>query len=432
MYKIELQIKRTMRILLSLSLILALSQCGEKSKNKKEGYYSCSMHPQIIQHEEGNCPICDMKLSYIDSSEEKQDEEQGSDSEGTKNFRFSLSKTVISNANLLTVPAKKEKFSREAKYSAHLDYNEGLNRLVVVSTKYEGWVERLFVSKEGQYVKKGQTLMAIYSPNILAAKEEYLTVFSTFKSILESQGKALAELHKDPTIKAARAKLINLDVPLARIRKLEKEGKVPHRTHYASPISGVVVKKNILQGAHIKAGEEVLRIANLSKLWAFFHIFEKDLAFIKKGQKAILHTQAYPDKAITAYIDLIYPFLDPDTKDIKVRIVVDNYKNTLKPGMFAKVKVIQELEGEHIVIPETAIIYSGEESYVFVSLGNNKFEIRQLQVSLSSDGKAIISSGLQENEVLVVNGQFLLASEASLKEAISKSNAEKHSNATHH
>ena len=395
------------------------------------GYYTCSMHPQVIQQEPGNCPICHMKLTLIEDAHTNHENEHEDNKNNHTDFnkgslppdgrrRFSINQAILKNANVATVPAIRENFSRESQYSAHLDYSEDPDRLVIISTKYDGWIEKLFVSKEGQYVSKGKTLMKIYSPTILMAKEEYVIIFKTLSSLFLSQNKPKEDIYKDPTLKAARQKLLYLDVPSGQIKKLEKEGKVPRRTRYVSPISGVIVKKEVLQGAHIKAGQEILRIANLSELWAFIHIFEKDLLFIKKGQQVSLTIQSRPNKKFRGYVDLIYPFLDPESKDIKVRIIVKNRQKSLKPGMFAQVTMRQALKGQQIIIPDSSIIYSGEKSYVFLSLGGGKFELRPLGIRVISNGKAVIQSGLQENDLVVINGQFLLDSEASLKEAIYK------------
>ncbi|RME93328.1 MAG: efflux RND transporter periplasmic adaptor subunit [Candidatus Hydrogenedentota bacterium] len=407
-------------------LLLTFSECKKQSNTQKvDGYYTCSMHPQVIKHEPGNCPICGMKLVFQPTGKKKKKHEghdmSKMDGEKTKKgFTFSVAEELLVNAKLLTVPAEYQVFSKTGKYSAHIDYNEDNNRLVIITTKYDGWVEKLFVSKEGQKVKRGQLLMGIYSPKILAAMEEYLTTYQSLKEAYASQGKTESEILTDPTVLSARNKLKYLDVPEAEIRKLEKTGKVSRRTWYTSPITGVVVKKNVLEGQFIKAGQEIMRIANLSKLWVFIHIFEKDLPFVKTGQKVILKTAAYPDKKFIGRIDLIYPYLNPETRDLKVRIVVPNAGNLLKPGMFGEVHVKSTLPGKRIIIPDSAVIYSGEKSYVFVSTGDGEFELRDVEVQLISHGKAVISKGLKENELVVVNGQFLLDSEASLKEAVSK------------
>ena len=268
--------------------------------------------------------------------------------------------------------------------------------------------------------------MGVYSQKILASKEEYLTTYQSLKNSYLSQGKDIKGLIKDPTLVASRRKLIYLDVPSSQITSLEKSGKADRLTYFRSPISGTLIKKNVLQGSFIKSGQELFRIANLKTLWVFIHIFEKDLPFVKKGQQVTIQTTAHPGKKFSGKIDLIYPFLDMKTRDLKVRIVVPNTNFILKPGMYANVKVKSTLPKSVITIPELSIIYSGEENYVFVSLGDGDFEVRPIVVLTRSDGKAVVSSGLSEKELVVSNGQFLLDSEASLKEALQKGQMTEH------
>ena len=436
-------------ILMTAPLLFASCKDAKPDLKAKGGYYTCSMHPQVIKQQPGKCPICGMTLTYQEALSDEEHEghagdhkkennimgqsesavsmpntEDGSsdknpDLPGETNFKFRLSTTVLLNANLATEPVVKETFIKKTKYSAHIDYNEDANSLVIVTTKYDGWLERVYVTKEGQTLKRGQTLFGVYSPKILAAKEEYVTTYNSLKEMYVRQGKTAEELKSDLTVQAARRKLKYLDVSERQIKSLEKSGTASRLTYYSSPISGVVVKKDILQGSFIKSGQELIRIANLSKLWGYIHVFEKDLPYIKKGSKVMLKTTAYPDKDFAGRIDLIYPYLDPNTRDIKVRIAILNKKRLIKPGMFGEVILESKLDANSLVIPDTAAIYSGEKSYSFVSLGKGKFEVRPITVLLASDGKAVVT-GLNENELVVTNGQFLLDSEASLKEAMSK------------
>ncbi|MDH4263441.1 MAG: efflux RND transporter periplasmic adaptor subunit [Spirochaetia bacterium] len=462
-----------------LFMTLAASSCKKKPENnisKSEmsedvgGYYTCSMHPQVIEKEPGNCPICAMKLVYVEGKKIQHDHnvdiakaemyvcpmhpeitkdkpgkcpickmtlvkmnhkhDEGKISGKTvknNNFHFSVTTKVLTNANLLTTPAKKEKFSVKADYSGNIDYNEDPDRLVIVNTKYEGWVEALYVSKEGVNVGRGQLLMGVYSPSLLAAKEEYVTTYMSMKGLYVSQGKSGEELSaamkKDDTVSASRQKLKYLDVSENEINKLETDQKAGRLTYFYSPISGTIIKKDVLQGAYINSGQELMRIANLDQLWVYIHVFEKDLGFLHKGQKATMKISSYPDKEYIGNIDLIFPYLDPVTKDVKVRIVLPNSGGQLKPGMFADVNVQDSLPGLNIVIPDTAIIHSGDESYVFISEGSGNFEMRPVKIKISSNGRSVISGGLSENELVVMSGQFLLDSESSLKEAVSKGKA---------
>jgi len=413
-------------ILITL-FVTTISCLKDGAVTSEEGYYTCSMHPQVIQQEPGNCPICEMNLTFVPEEKEKSKDthdghemEMGSKKKKAGFFQFSLAKNLLQNANVYTVPTKKVRFTRTKTFSGHIDYNEDPDRLVIINTKYEGWIEKLYVSKEGQHINKNERLMGIYSQKILAAKEEYLTTYQSLIKNYSSQGINIEDLRKDPTLIASHRKLIYLDVPSFQISLIETSGKTDRLTYFRSPISGILIKKDILQGSYIKTGQELFRIANLKILWVFIHIFEKDLPFIKKGQGVTIQTYAYPEKPFTGKIDLIYPFLDMKTRDVRVRIVVPNDKLLLKPGMFASVKVKSTLPGKVITIPELAIIYSGEKNYVFASVGDGNFEVRPIVVLTRSEGKAVISRGLKKNELIVANSQFLLDSEASLKEAIQK------------
>ncbi|HON79983.1 MAG TPA: efflux RND transporter periplasmic adaptor subunit [Spirochaetota bacterium] len=422
-------------VMLSLVFITGVMNCKDSGRvSPEEGYYTCSMHPQVIQQEPGNCPICGMNLVFRSAGKETKhqvadnhnghvpDAEEGRNTGNGENFRFSLARDLLQNAEVYTVPAKRGKFIIKKTYSGHVDFNEDPDKLVVITTKYDGWIEKLYVSKEGQRIGRGQKLMGVYSPVILAAQEEYLTTFQSLKAMASARGSAGEGLHNDPTIIAMRRKLQNLDVSMSRIRSLETTGNARRLTYFYSPISGIIVKKTVLQGSFIKAGEELFRIANLRNLWVFIHIFEKDLSFIKKGQRVALHSTAYPERNFTGAIDLIYPFFDMKTRDVKVRIEVPNTGYALKPGMYVNVDVSTTVPGESVIIPELAIIYSGERNYVFVSRGEGEFEIRPVVVGAQSEGRAMISKGLVENDLVVANGQFLLDSEASLKEALEKGN----------
>ncbi len=424
---------RFLMIIVFITTSLFLISCSdEKNGDKEEGYYTCSMHPQVIKQEPGDCPICGMKLTFVpsdkkDESKEKDDksheghnghEEMGKIEKKDGSFKFSIGSKLIQRANVYTVPAKRKTFTRESDYSGHVDYNEDPNRLVVINTKYNGWIEKLYVTQEGKYIKKGQLLMGVYSQEILAAKEEYITTYQSLVNMYKAQDKDVADVLHDPILKASRKKLLYLDVPVGQIDTMQKKGEAGRLTYYRSPIAGVVVKKDVIQGEFIKEGQELFRIADMKILWVFFHVFEKDLDYIKKGQRVNITCKAYPDKSCSGRIDLIYPYLDMKTRDIKVRVVVNNRGGILKPGMYVKVSVESTMPRKVVTIPEQSIIYSGEKNYVFVSHGDGEFEVRPVVVLTRSDGRAVIKSGLKEKEMVVANGQFLLGSEASLKEAM--------------
>ncbi|MDH5720847.1 MAG: efflux RND transporter periplasmic adaptor subunit [Spirochaetia bacterium] len=453
MFKARFQ--KTLSLCVSLAFFLLLflpsASCSkEEKKTNEEGYYTCPMHPQVIEDKPGRCPICKMHLKFVKSEESSQETHQGHEHAGHENgseekqsatnaalsekeenkrkdsFQFSLSAAALGNAGITTVAAEKKKFEIKSVFSGHVDYNEDPKHLVVINTKYDGWIETLNVSKEGQYVKKGETLFGVYSPQILAAKEEYLTTYQSVKELYQNQKKSANKIFSDPTLISARRKLLYLDVSLAQINNIENKETVSRVANFQSPISGAVISKNMLKGSHIKSGQEVMRIADLSRLWVYIHIFEKDLSFVSKGLVVDIKSAAYSQKKFTGRVDMVYPYLEHKTKDIKVRIEIENKEKLLKPGMFVEVNVSKEISKEIVVIPESSIIFSGEKKYVFVSLGGGKFEIRPVVVIAMSNSLAAVSEGVKEKELVATKGQFLLDSEASLKEALQKGSSAAH------
>jgi len=289
----QLRRRHILTVLIVFALVISLHCTEEGTVTPEEGYYTCSMHPQVIQHEPGVCPICNMKLTFVPASKEKKKESEQKqkheemkekDSHDTrkaekrdqeqKQFRFSIAENLLRNANVYTVPARKEHFSTESTYAGHVDYDEAPNRLVIINTKYDGWIEKLYVSKEGQRIRKGDRLMGVYSQMVFAAMEEYVTTYQSLKNLYRSQNKSTDELRKDPSLIASKKKLLYLDVPPYQINALEKAGAAERLTYFRSPISGIIVKKNVLQGEYIKPGQELFRIANLSTLWVFIHILK--------------------------------------------------------------------------------------------------------------------------------------------------------------
>ena len=388
----------------------------ESHQHTQDGYYTCAMHSQVISKEPGICPICNMTLTYI-SPENVTEVTHGA---ADKNFYFSVGTNLLQNSNIATTTVIKDNFERVTKYSAHVDYDESSDKIAAISTKYDGWVEKLYINREGQQIKKGQPLIGIYSPVLLAAKEEYMTALN----IVRAMPNRLESIYLDPTIKATRQKLKYLDVAEEEIVSIETTGIISRLTTIHSPIQGIISKKNIIQGAYVTAGFEVFRIANLSSVWVIIHVFANDLKYIKSGDIATIKSNGLEEQ-LKGYVDLIYPFVDEMSKDIKVRILIKNINYILKPGMFVDVLLHQKFKGKQIIIPDASILYSGDKNYVFISRTNTQFELRTVTVATTSNGQAVISEGLQENEKVVINGQFLLDSEASLKEEVTKSNQQK-------
>ena len=285
-----------------------------------------------------------------------------------------------------------------------IDYNE--TALADVTTKFRGWIEKLYVDSTGKEVRKGEPLFDIYSPDLYSAQNEYV----------------LALAQGTPGLKAsARLKLALFDISDDQIAELERT-RTPQRTlRINAPIDGIVVEKMAVQGQMVEAGMKLYRLADLSLVWVQAQVYEEDLAFLKLGQEVEVSLSYLPDRKFKGRITYIYPTVDEKTRTAHVRMEFHNPGLFLKPGMFATVQVRAELEPSALLVPDSAVLRSGEKNTVFVALDGGKFEPRVVTLGPRAENNMYQAlSGLKEGESVVTSAQFMLDSESQLREAIQK------------
>ena len=282
-----------------------------------------------------------------------------------------------------------------------------------VNLKISGWIENLFVDFTGKYVKKGEPLFEIYAPDLVAAQEEYLVAFRTLGQSRSAGGKSMMD--------SSRSRLRYFDVPESEIQALEESGKVKKTVMIRSPLSGFVIQRNAEEGSYIKAGTEVFRIADLSRVWVDAHLYEYEFSGIAEGQQAEITLPYLPGRTFSGKVAYVYPYLQPKTRDLIIRLVFLNPEMELKPEMYADVVIKTVLKGEGLMIPSEAVIRTGRRNVVFVSSGHGKFMPRDLVLGpLLDNDKVQVLGGVMAGESVVVSGQFLLDSESNLKEAVRK------------
>jgi Cu(I)/Ag(I) efflux system membrane fusion protein len=289
-------------------------------------------------------------------------------------------------------------------------------RLAKVTIKFHGWIEQLFVSATGDHVKKGQKLFAIYSPDLVATQEEYLLALQSRKQLGDSKIPEVATGSKD-LLEATRHRLHLWDIGEEHIRELERTRRVTKTLPLHSPISGTVISKSILQGAHVEPGEELYTIADLSRVWILADIYEYELPFVKVGQKATVSLSYDPGTPLTARVGFIYPTLDPKTRTAKMRFELDNPDEKLKPDMYANVEFRVDL-GTKLAIPQEAIIESGQKQVVFLHQGGGKLEARVIKTGIKTGEWCEVLDGLQGGEHIVTSANFLIDSESRLKSVV--------------
>lgn len=289
-------------------------------------------------------------------------------------------------------------------------------RLAKVTIKFHGWIEELFVSALGDHVKKGQALFTIYSPDLVASQEEYLLALQGRRQMGESEFPEVARGSQD-LLEATRRRFELWDITDAHIRKLEKTGKVMKTLPIHSPITGTVIKKEALAGAHVDSGQELYTIANLSRVWILADIYEYELPFVKAGQTAAVTLSYDPSTVLTGQVGFIYPTMDPKTRTAKVRFELDNADEKLKPDMYANVELRVNL-GTRLAIPQEAIIESGQKQVVFLHLGGGKLEPRLIKTGVKTGEWSEVLTGLKEGEHIVTSANFLIDSESRLKSVV--------------
>jgi Cu(I)/Ag(I) efflux system membrane fusion protein len=294
-----------------------------------------------------------------------------------------------------------------------------------VHVKFEGFIERVFVNYVGQEVQKGQPLFTIYSQDLLAAQQEYLSSKAALGRIPEAKVAEPARNASRSLVAASRQRLELFDVPSGVLAELDRTGVANRYITITSPRRGTVVEKRALAGIAVDPMTPLYVIADLGRVWVLADVYERDIAQVKLGQDARLSVDALPERKLAGKVTFVSPMVNDSTRTAKARIEFDNAEGILKPGMYATVMIDVDL-GEGIAIPEDAIIDTGERKIVFVAHDGGHFEPRSIQLGISVQGSVQVLSGLTVGESIAETGQFLLDSESRLRAAAGGGKAPAH------
>jgi membrane fusion protein, copper/silver efflux system len=403
------------------------------------------MHPQVVQDHPGNCPICGMKLTPIrkeaagaagqasgerkvkyykstmnpgETSPMPAKDSMGMDmvpvyesGGGTSDSQvISVEPMTTQDMNIHTATVTRGPLRRLVRTVGVIEYNEA--GLADVTTKFKGWVEKLYVDTTGQQVHRGEALFEIYSPELYSAQREYVLAMEG----TNTAGSAALKV-------SARTKLRFFDISDAQITELERTREPSKTLRVVAPQDGFVVEKLVVEGQMVEAGMKLYRLADLGLVWAQAQIYEQDLGYLKLGQEAKVTLSYLPDREFRGRVTYIYPNVDEKTRTARVRMEFHNPGYFLKPGMFATVQVLSELEPSVLLVPDMAVLRSGEKNTVFLALEGGRFEPRTVTLGPQAENDTYqVLSGLNEGERIVTSGQFLLDSESQLREAIQKMN----------
>ena len=381
--------------------------------------WTCGMHPFIIRDEPGLCPICQMELTPVKAGTAGNSGVLPA-AGGAAADEIAVDPVTVQNMGVRTEVAALHSLSGNLRTVGLLTYEEG--RTFSLNSKIDGWVEKLHINREGQKVVKGQPLLDLYSPDLVAAQEEFLLALRNARRLAASP---VAEVSEGAArlLAAARTRLDYWDIGAAQIASLEGSGKPSKTLTLYSRHDGVVTSRKVLEGMRVSAGEELMQVADISRLWVNARIYEYQLPWVSLGQEAEVELPFAVGAVYRGTVAHIYPYLDERTRTATARIELDNPGLTLKPQMYATV-TIRSAAVQRLAVPADAVLQSGSGQTVFVAQGEGRFAARAVTTGLrGEDGYVEIVSGLQGGEQVVVSAQFMLDAESSLREALRKMSA---------
>ncbi|MFQ5744249.1 MAG: efflux RND transporter periplasmic adaptor subunit [Acidobacteriota bacterium] len=381
-------------------------------------YWTCSMHPSVHLTEAGTCPICSMDLVPVykpgeeppgEATIEAADAEPVTSAEQRATFR--IDPTWQQAIAVTMVPVTRRRLSETFRTVGRISYDE--NRLVDVNIKLSGWIQRLYVAETGQLVGAGQPLFELYSPELVSTQREYFLALENLERVGASPEPEIIERARS-LVAAARRRLLLWDLATEQVDRLASSGEVADALPIVSPATGYVVEKMAVQGMHVTPGTRLYRIANLDKVWVLADVYESELPFVKTGQSAVVRLPYDPDRSWRARIDYLYPTLEPRTRTVKIRLVVDNPELNLRPDMYADV-VLKKETGLMLAVPREAVLDLGTRHIVFVNLGDGRLQAREVAVGKEVGDFILIRAGLEEGESIVGAGHFLVDAESKVR-----------------
>lgn len=426
------------------------------SDSKNKPLYQCPMHPTITSDHPSDCPICGMKLVEVKQREPP----VGAPSNPPAQRKVKFYRSPMDPKQTSPTPRKDEMgmdyipvYEDEAKADGEKQV-QGLatvridparqqliglrtatvtrgsiagswrtvgrvqvdpTRVRKTNVKVDGYIERMYVDFVGRAVRKGEPLFSLYSPSVLATENEYLLALQTRDALAKSG--ALAD-DGAALVASARRKLELWDVPAKEIERLE-QSRYPSRTFtIPSPIAGVVTAQNVVEGARINPGDTPYEITDLSVVWVMADAYETDLSQVRVGMQASFILSAYPNQPFKGKVAFIDPILDPKSRTAKVHMHFVNPAHVLMPGMFGEVK-LEEKVRDALRVPSDALVHSGAKDVVFLSLGDGKFEPREVRLGTKSGDQIEVVDGLVEGQQVVTRANFLVDSESQLKSSLS-------------
>ena len=410
------------RLLLTAAVMLAIGLAGgywlaksprpetttQATTPRQPLFYRNPMNPTVTSP----VPAKDnMGMDYLPVYAE--DATHKDDPAGTVN----IDPVTVQNMGVRTAIAKQALLSHVVRTVGRIAYDE--ERIVRLHPKTEGWIETQRIDKTGQLVGKNHDLLSIYSPQLVASQQEYILALNNLK-VLEKSPIEDIRRGAEELVYSSRERLKLLDVPEHQLHELTASHIIKKSLHIHSPEAGIVIQIGAREGQYVTPETELYMIADLSKIWVYADIYEYELPWVKVGDPVEMQLAGVPGRIFKGHLAFIYPYAEPETRTIKVRLTFDNAELLLKPDMFAEVTIHAGKQVDAVVIPSEAIIRSGAKAQTLIVRAPGKFEPRLITLGLSSEGNVAILKGITAGEEVVTSAQFLIDSESRLHEATAK------------
>jgi membrane fusion protein, copper/silver efflux system len=386
------------------------SEHAEHAQQKAADVYYCPMHPTVVSDKPGSCPICGMALVKHTSNPANDLTKMA----GTELQALSLSPEQRVTANVKTVRVALDTHTGELVTTGRVTFDE--RRLAQVSAYTAGRIERLFVNFTGDTVRRGQAVGTIYSPDLFATQQEYLLSLDN-RERMRRAGFAGARSASEDLVESTRRRLLLFGMTDAQVAQVERTRKPILATNIISPVSGVVTKKLAVEQQYVGQGQALIEVADLSSVWVEADVYEQQLPSVSVGDKVEITAAAVPGRTFNGSIAFIGPVLEGATRTARVRIELANPRLLLKPDMYVNARIIGAPAPAHIMVPASAVVDRGQQQFVWVETQPGTYEPRPVTTGGRHGEAIVIASGLSEGDVVVVEGGFLLDSEAQLRSA---------------
>lgn len=380
-------------IIIAVIALFVFAGCKNKKETPKDPdtYYTCSMDPQVVEYKPGKCPICKMDLTPVKKKN------------GESKDELQLSEQQIQLGNIQTDTIRNGTIGDQIVLTATLNFDQ--MKTSSVSSRVMGRVEKLYYKNLGDYVKKGSPLYDLYSEDLNNAKQEYILALDKKKTFTNE-----TVIDFDQLIQSAKNKLLLWGLNEAQVNELANTKKTTTTTTFYSTANGYITQLDIREGDYAMEGGTIVKLADLSALWAEAQVYTSQLAEVNSNSIATVLLPDFDNKEIKGKIEFVNPEINPDTRINLIRVSIPNQGNQLKPGMPAYV-LLKSPQRQSLTLPIDAVLRDGKGATVWIQTSQNTFKSVMVQTGLESDERIEIKSGVAIGDVIVIRGAYLLQSE---------------------